>query len=40
MRTWTLLLLAIATGGAGPAQEPSLGVFDGHGDVGGTRNPG
>ena len=40
MRTWTLLLLAIATGGEAPAQEPSLGVFDGHGDVGRTRNPG
>src|SRR5438034_1289622 len=38
MRTWTLLLLVIATGA--PAQEPSLGVFDGHGDVGRTRNPG
>ena len=38
MRTWTLLLLAIATGA--PAQEPSLGVFDGHGDVGRTRHPG
>ena len=40
MRTWTLLLLVIATGGGAPAQEPSLGVFDGHGDVGRTRNPG
>src|SRR5213082_1777185 len=40
MRPWTLLLLAIATGGEAPAQEPSLGVFDGHGDVGRTRNPG
>ena len=38
MRTWTLLLLVIATGA--PAQEPSLGAFDGHGDVGRTRNPG
>src|SRR5216110_1369501 len=38
MRTWTLLLLVIAT--ATPAQEPSLGVFDGHSDVGRTRNPG
>src|SRR5438552_12102480 len=38
MRTWALLLLAIATGA--PAQEPSLGVFDGHGDVGRTRHPG
>src|SRR6184192_3684609 len=38
MRTWTLLLLVIATGT--PAQEPSLGVFDGHSDVGRTRNPG
>src|SRR5438477_10064350 len=38
MRTWTLLLLVIAT--AAPAQEPSLGVFDGHSDVGRTRNPG
>jgi Tol biopolymer transport system component len=37
MRTWTLLL-AIAIGA--PAQEPSLGVFDGHGDVGRTHNPG
>src|SRR5256885_17239337 len=40
MRTWTLLLLVIATGGGAPAQEPSLGVFDGHSDVGRTRNPG
>jgi TolB protein len=40
MRTSTLLLLVIATGGGAPAQEPSLGVFDGHGDVGRTRNPG
>src|SRR5256714_10751329 len=38
MRNWTVLLLAIATGA--PAQEPALGVFDGHGDVGRTRNPG
>src|SRR6267154_1696357 len=38
MRTWTLLLLVIATGAL--AREPSLGVFDGHGDVGRTRNPG
>src|SRR6059058_498021 len=40
MRTRTLLLLVIATGGGAPAQEPSLGVFDGHSDVGRTRNPG
>src|SRR6184192_4837535 len=40
MRTWTLLLLAIAAVGGARAQEPSLGVFDGHGDVGRTRNPG
>src|SRR2546430_9509744 len=38
MRTWTLLLIVIAAGS--PAQEPSLGAFDGHGDVGRTRNPG
>src|SRR5207302_9645665 len=38
MRTWTLLLLVIAT--RAPAQEPSLGAFDGHGDIGRTRNPG
>src|SRR6266576_595623 len=38
MRTWTLLLLVIATGA--PAQDPALGVFDHHGDVGRTRNPG
>src|SRR5256714_2885627 len=38
MRTWTLLLLVIAAGA--PAQGPSLGAFDGHGDVGRTRNPG
>src|SRR5256885_2240469 len=38
MRTWTLLLLVIAT--RAPAQAPSLGAFDGHGDIGRTRNPG
>jgi len=38
MRTWILLPLATATGLF--AQQPALGVFDSHGDVGRTRNPG
>src|SRR5438132_2716176 len=38
MRTWTLLSLATATGAL--AQQPTLGVFDGHADVGRTPKPG
>lgn len=38
MIRWILLPLATAT--AALAQQPALGVFDGHADVGRTRNPG
>ena len=38
MILWTLFPLATAT--ATLAQQPALGVFDGHADVGRTRNPG
>jgi len=38
MRTWILLSLATATGAL--AQQPTLGVFDGHADVGRTPKPG
>ena len=36
----TLLPLAAAAVIAAPAQQPPLGLFDGHADVGRTRNPG
>ena len=38
MRTWILLSLVTATGAL--AQQPTLGVFDGHADVGRAGKPG